>query len=974
MNKRIWLVVIVFSLGLALVVGGAGLAQKSTAALAPDVALGEPGLSFRYVKQLGETQVPYLADAQHLYWPNGVFVDSTGKVYVTEELGRRLLKYDASGANLLSIGTAGVCNSTETSFCQTWDALVDTAGYLWVVDNDRLVQFDADGNFVQQLGWGGEENYYFSGGTRGAAADADGHLFVSDTWRHRIQVYDLTSGTPVYSSTLGVTDTPGSDLGSFNAPHRLAVDSLGRLLVADRENGRIQRCTYSGGWSCVLMDGEVSYPEGVAVDSSNNVYSTDYFYSRVRKCTAPGVCTDLITDTPEGPHDVALDAAGNLYVSMQYDQTVRKYTSTGQEIGVFAGVPGVPYLTDAEHYNRARLEVDDAGSLYILEENGHRLVKLDAQGNFQWQFGVAGVNGNDNAHLSSPHAVDIKQDGNVYIADNCRVVLLAPDGYFSGAIGNCGDGDYEFSWPTGVAVADDGTLYVADFHNHRVQVYNNSLTYVDTLGVTGECLADNDHLCTPIGVAVDAAGNVYVADGGNNRIQKFNPEGEYLTTIAAGWGEAFGQFNWAEDVDVDAQGRVYVADWNNQRVQVFSPGGAFLTSVSGVWGLKSSQFNGVASVAVDSLGNLYVGDWENTRIQVFAPGYPGWQQVNINGFGNKWNVNAASMEAFKERLYVGTANWTDGGATVWRTANGTTWEQASQPGFSEEDLSANGAVIDFAVFGGDLYASTGWRGLPGQVWRSPDGLNWEQVEDNGFDDPGNWAICIFGMFENQLYVSTSGTDGAEIWRSSTGDDGDWERVVENGKGDPDNTFITDLVVYNDQFFAMVESNADPKTGLQIWQSTDGSIWTTVVADGFGDPENYQTGGATVFDGMLYAGTNNALTGGQVWRTSDGIHWTQVGQAGLTNPSNQKIENLFVANDRLFATAINQNGTQLYSSPDGEHWTHLVADGFGESNNEWPGWTGSEFHGQLYLATHNSGSGIRIWRMWNIVTLPLVVKH
>ena len=458
MNKSVWIILLIILCRLALAAGGAALAKSNSTITAPDVALGEPGLSFRYVEQLGETQVPFLADTDHLVQPNGLFIDSDDNVYVTEEYGSRLLKYDSAGENLLEIGDAGMC----TYFCSTWDSAVDLTGNLWVADGDRLVQFDMTGTQLQELGRSEDENYRFEGGVRGLAFDSAGHLFVADTWRHRIQVYDIISGTPVYSGTLGVTDVPSSTLGYFNAPHRLSVNSQDRLLVADRDNNRVQRCEYAAGWTCELMDGDVGSPEGVGVGADDNVYITDYWNNRVRKSSAPEVCEDLITETPEGAHDVAIDSGGNIFVSFQYDFTVRKYTSAGVEIEIFAGVEGVPYLTDAEHYNHARLEVDDQDNLLIVEEQGHRLLKLDENGDFLWQFGVAGVQGNDTEHLSWPHGVAVNSQGNVYVADNCRVVIVTAAGDFSDAFGECGAGEYQFSWPTGIDVAEDGTLYVAD--------------------------------------------------------------------------------------------------------------------------------------------------------------------------------------------------------------------------------------------------------------------------------------------------------------------------------------------------------------------------------------------------------------------------------------------------------------------------------------------------------------------------------
>ncbi|HSN75957.1 MAG TPA: hypothetical protein VL334_12855 [Anaerolineae bacterium] len=51
--------------------------------------------------------MPYLADAQHLNDPNGLFIDSNTSLYMVEESGHRLLPYNASGANPLIVGEAG---------------------------------------------------------------------------------------------------------------------------------------------------------------------------------------------------------------------------------------------------------------------------------------------------------------------------------------------------------------------------------------------------------------------------------------------------------------------------------------------------------------------------------------------------------------------------------------------------------------------------------------------------------------------------------------------------------------------------------------------------------------------------------------------------------------------------------------------------------------------------------------------------
>ena len=88
---------------------------------------------------------------------------------------------------------------------------------------------------------------------------------------------------------------------------------------------------------------------------------------------------------------------------------------------------------------------------------------------------------------------------------------------------------------------------------------------------------------------------------------------------------------------------------------------------------------------------------------------------------------------------------------------------------------------------------------------------------------------------------------------------------------------------------MQRSNPPRVEPPQIWRSTNGSDWTTVTADGFGDPNNISTGGFAQFGGFLYLGTRNEVTGAQLWRTRDGMHWEMVIGDGFGDIGNIKIE-------------------------------------------------------------------------------------
>jgi hypothetical protein len=354
-----------------------------------------------------------------------------------------------------------------------------------------------------------------------------------------------------------------------------------------------------------------------------------------------------------------------------------------------------------------------------------------------------------------------------------------------------------------------------------------------------------------------------------------------------------------------------------------------------------------------------------------------WMQVNQNGFGNSSNSSAMSLEVFGGQLYAGTANWAEGGQ-VWRTTDGTTWTAVSVPGFGSAYTTTNTCLLDMIAFNGQLYVSTaGWGrdGVRGQIWRSPNGTDWTQVEGAGFGDTGNTAIGTFAVFNNQLYVTTQSSNGLQIWRSSTGNSGDWSLVVDNGNGNANNNVSTSLIEFNGYLYAAVENGTD---GAEIWRTDNGTTWTAVSSGGFGSADNIWTGSFAIFDGNLYVGTGNNATGGQIWRSNNGTTWTAVIGNGFGDPSNFKIESLMALDGALYAgTDNNVTGIEMWRSSNGATWTQVNTDGFGDSTNTSTLWSAGTviFNDHLYIGTTNDADGGEVWTCydtgtWSAVTSPV----
>ena len=983
--------------------------DASTQDIHSAVALGQPGLSFRYVKTFGETETAYFTDTAHINYPFGLGTDGAG-VWIADSVGRRVLTCTASGPCATFIGKAGFhfpCEETELDWIT--DVEVDGSGNVWVVDGSahHVVKFDADGNYVSELGqtWeSGSDNDHFDN-PRGIAFDSAGNVYVSDAGNHRVQVFNSSS---THIATIGVSGVSGADNSHFDWPERMAIDGSDNLYVTDYDNHRVQ--IFDGVHAYVATIGvsgvpsftndHLENPMGVATDASH-IYVADAGNHRVQ-------IFNLTTRSWQGtigagsagsdnehfnhPSDVAVDVDGNIYVADCNNTRVQVFNSSRVYQNTY-GTSGVPYLTDDYHYNYPRVAIDGSGNVIILEERGQRLIKLDASSVSQWAVGEPGVAGSDNSHFSDPRGVAVDGGGRVYVADsgNHRVQIYSSDGGYSATLGTGqGSGDGQFDWPTGVAVSQDGRIYVSDTNNHRVEIYDSDHHLVGRIGVTGECNTGNYYLCRPAGVTVDSAGNVYVADTDNCRIQKFNSVGVWLMTLGTtgACGDDFSQLNKPEDVAVDSQGRIYVADiWNN-RVQIFDKYGAYLTTIGGAWGSNSGQLRGASGVDVDSAGNVYVADLQNARIQKFAPGVlEGWKQVNINGFGYRSSEMVSVLAPFDGRLYAGMYN-PDTGAQLWRQSPGAAWTAVFTGGFGD---ASNVAVDHLIEFEGHLYAGTwnetaGGGSNGGQIWRSATGDpgDWHTVASGGFTSTNNSEVFRFAVFNDQLYAATwNPTTGGELWRSSSGDGGSWVQVVTGGFGDADNKTLTSLVEFNSHLYAGTD-NSD--TGGEVWRSDtgNGGSWSQVNANGFGDSYNWSIA-LKPFNGHLYAGTYNYRDsddpGAELWRCQqcDGSDWEQVSIAkGFGDTENRAIRSLVIFDDVLYAFTHNRTtGMEVWRTTNGTNWEQVGPDGLGDSNNYSPYWDNSVtvFNESLYVGTWNPANGGEVWcNKTYPIYLPLVLRN
>jgi DNA-binding beta-propeller fold protein YncE len=138
--------------------------------------------------------------------PHGIHVDADGNVWVTDApftsagtggaaLGHHVTKFSPDGEIILRLGVPGETGDDQRHFNMPSDVITAPNGDIFVADghggnsNARIVKFSADGTFLKTWGERGSAPGQFDG-PHGLAMDSQGRLFVADRSNNRIQIFD----------------------------------------------------------------------------------------------------------------------------------------------------------------------------------------------------------------------------------------------------------------------------------------------------------------------------------------------------------------------------------------------------------------------------------------------------------------------------------------------------------------------------------------------------------------------------------------------------------------------------------------------------------------------------------------------------------------------------------------------------------------------------------------------------------------
>ncbi len=514
----------------------------------------------------GSSTTPVLNTSSYLNAPTGLYMDSSGNLYIADANNCRVVELAGSSWN--TWGNAGISVQANDVFTVVGEP--GTCG--WTGNNTR----DTSTLLKQPTG----------------VVVENGNLVIDDSGNNRvIEVYGNTS----YPTVLGVTMTTqydtyavaGNVLGcsangkaavgnGLDLPTSITFDGSKNLMIADSANNRVMEVPNANGtfWGISMTAGKIydivgnvsctaghTGDNGVGTSSylsgpnfvdfqSNNLYISDTNNNRIQEMPWSSQTQWNISMTKNDVYTIAGNANG---------------------AGGYAGDGTLAYGSSVRLDEPGGLWVDNNANLDISDSlnNVIRQVSSSSPWYISTYIGTGGglqTGGNQapatGAALSYPGQVAIDSAGNVYIADtlNNRIQEIAATNHTQFGIPMTAGYDYTIAGlangvggnstdtgpatssaldqPYGVAVDAAGDLFIADTGSCRVRevpaisgtYFGRAMTDGDIYtiaGVNGTCgstgnggIGTSAELYDPKGITLDAAGDVVVADYYSNEVQR----------------------------------------------------------------------------------------------------------------------------------------------------------------------------------------------------------------------------------------------------------------------------------------------------------------------------------------------------------------------------------------------------------------------------------------------------------------------
>jgi sugar lactone lactonase YvrE len=630
----------------------------------------------------GNGSYPYDTDnvpalSATLNQPQGLAFDTTGNLYVADTAHNRVRKINTSGVitTVAGNGTAGFSGDAAAATAAQLNSpvavAVDTSGNIYIADQlNHRVRMVTAGGIISTVAGIGVPTYNGDGGSAiaaalnlpsGVAVDSAGVLYIADTLNYRVRkVMGGVITTAAGTGTFGLSGDGGpATAAQLNTVNSVTFDIFNNLYIVEAYDVRIVRAgqlniqTVAGG-PILGYSGDGGSPtsatfrnlNAIAFDpSATSAYLADAGNGRIRKFNTSTTTTfagNGTLDYSSGsgllalnasfltPNTIAVDNAGSLVFSDTGGSSISKLVLSSGGLSTLAGSGLVGTTPDGGAatgpvMNPFALTFNPSGGVFFIEGNRVRKVLggvYSTVANSSNTPGFAGDGGLATAaQLKSPSGLALASNGDLYISDsqNARIRMISGStGAIStiagtGAAGSTGDGGLAtgatFNYPYALSLDGAGNLFVSELLGNRIRKIVLSTNVVSTVAGDGSTnyadggLATATGLSAPFSIFADQSSNLFIADEGHSRVRKVTTGTNIISTVAGN-----GVFDFTGDggpataaavnplgITVDRSQNLYIAD-SSGRVRTTTVTACFFTVSTPVVYLGKSATTGSVTI------------------------------------------------------------------------------------------------------------------------------------------------------------------------------------------------------------------------------------------------------------------------------------------------------------------------------------------------------------------------------------------
>ncbi len=245
-------------------------------------------------------------------------------------------------------------------------------------------------------------------------------LFIADTSKKGILVFDFKAGTSKFFNSLG-------SYGYLLEPVYIILDNEDNIYVSDTELKKV--AVFDKNYKFIRFIGNDSTLEAPVGLSFNSNQSRLY-----------------VVDTRG--HRIVVYAKDGTYI-----KTIGK---RGDEKGEF--------------YYPMTVQISKNDTIYVVDAFHFAVQAFDIDGNFLFSFGPKKVG---MGAMARPRDIALDSEGNIYITDAMRnnVQIYSSTGELLLQFGEVGNAPGKFQLPAGIYIDKNDYIYIADSVNKRIQVF-----------------------------------------------------------------------------------------------------------------------------------------------------------------------------------------------------------------------------------------------------------------------------------------------------------------------------------------------------------------------------------------------------------------------------------------------------------------------------------------------------------------------